>query len=497
MELGTDEANLIYEDRIRDTDAISHHGDSEEEDIQKEVEVMLYSHVYFDDSSIKENAETNISSCEPSITVKPVAAGSKQPKFNDRTSSRNVRISPTGRPQLPLGCSPSQFNHPNRIRASRYYDFPHDKSTFIAPQNPDHKHQSESRNEFCAPSDFTVKLMARSANEKSFVPNATRSKLAATKKIEKVTSEESTPAGSSLVGENQVNTVTCEEHVSRRSAATEKAPNANIIVEKSRSINASSKHAVSAERTFEEKISEVLTAMCDRKTASEASEQPTQNVNSVVSRNQVLTAVCEELDSNSEKLSEKDKSVNTQSNERSKISTASSKPTSSAKKCFEDKVSKVLSSMLDDESRSSLDDNHPTSCADQIPKGLNSDSGWCIGMSWADMSSKSFEVDIEEESVSSLQLQDNSFTADSGTNTPDPDGQIEANRDINDDPPEPSRYDIQLKDKCMENKDTLETDSESEAGSIVEVAPPVKPAPVIVDLSDGEEPLVCIVNSFN
>ncbi|XP_034233690.1 uncharacterized protein LOC117640861 [Thrips palmi] len=436
MDLARADAMLIYEDRERELESPTHIEGSEDEDAQQELEEMLYSRVYHESSStdlpppVPENCpilNVNITSVDDSVA-----------KVGFKAAELSI-TSPA--PQSSKNCNRSQFNHPSRTTPSRYYDVNQEvhnsKPTFVAPTNPSRNSNSKKvmkRKQSNTPSGLSNKLLARSSNEESYLPKPTPV----------VRSSTSPPLNVSKDEE-------LSSQITQQNESESAEPNA--------------------------KQSPITTSPPSSKSAA------TEN-------SQTETIPVTHVDQSEERIPKTSEGVQLQKDPQftpSRVSQKSKLPT------FEAKVSKVLSSMLDEESRSSVEETQLTS----LSSAQELNSGWSVGMSWADMSSKySFGVDsIEEESVSSLQLHDTSFISDSRTNTPDAQTQHIINDEDNNvneqESEEPSIYSMQLKDH-RDHKDqeshvnTCDTDSESEVGSIVEIAPPVKPTPVLVDISDGE-----------
>lgn len=453
MDFGRDEANMIQEDRAVEPCSGSHVAESEDEDNQQELEEMLYSRVFYDDSSIRgtEDCARASSMPEPTFTVKAVHVELKSSVAKSHINVPSLSSLPL---QLPARCSPSQFNNPGRKKASRYYDVSQSESNcFSAPRKP-------YPNSFVQPlgaekpTQLTSKLMARSKNESSYSPSSAMPKVHLSKDIQRVQSSETVLHSKSEKSSLKASTLTNNQVDGIKEA---------IVVAN---------------------LPSGLEAETDMSSISVGSTESRKRTSS--GREDVLPCTVLNAEDSHKKT------INNKSNENGKLSSLSNNTKTSKQSSFEAKVSKVLSSMLDEESRSSADENHFVStCANQNLREMSSNAGWSVGMSWADMSCNRFEADIEEESVSSLQLQESCLATDSRTATPDV-GQWEEERETEEEPSEPSRYDLELKKQVDSNKNKrgrkeLEADSESDVDSVVEVAPPVKPAPPLVDISDSED----------
>lgn len=445
MDSARADSMLFYEDCEAELESPSHLEGSEDEDSQKELEEMLYSRVYHESSSI--DLPPSAPDTCPLLNINITHVDSNEPSTKLVCGTKEHSISSAVQSHKPS--NRSEFNNPSRTTASRYYDVNQDirnsRPLFVCPADPGQKSNSQKvikRKQSKLPSVLSSKILARSSNEQSYLPKATHISVKETEVIDLFDSparDSTTPAEK----DENVSQVIIEQHVK---------DSAEVIVDPS-----------------------IPTPVRSLRSAASEDLQSTTTLDTPLEQNQSKTSKVPQ-DSQLKKVPQSTPRI----------------PKKSKLQTFEAKVSKVLSSMLDEESRSSLEENQLTSLSSA--QELN-DSGWSIGMPWADMSSKySFGVDsIEEESVSSLQLHDTSFTADSRTNTPDVQTQlIDNNNDINEDDEseEPSRFELELKDTDKVNKEgyanPCDTDSESEVGSIVEVDPPVKPPPLLVDISDGE-----------
>lgn len=490
MDLARADAMLFYDDCQPELDSPNNLEGSEDEDTQQELEEMLYSRVYHDSSSIDHPFSVPENCPVLDVNITQISPENQEAKIECRTIEPTTSSSAF---RAPKNCFKSQFNNPSRSTASRYYDvqgfnpevnFP--RPLFVAPVNPGqktHMQKGVKRKQSITASALSNELLARSSNEQSYLLEA--------------------PVKTNYE-QNSINI----------SAKTSSVPSQDFSGgEDLSNITPALKKNVSAKPNAEQGLETLGINL--KSTPHKPSE--TSAVSHLV-QNEVI---CNKL--KNVQLDKITPPTPTRSLKTNKLQN------------FEAKVSKVLSSMLDEESRSSLEENQLTSLCSA--EDLNHDSGWSVGMSWADMSSKySFGVDsIEEESVSSLQLHDTSFTADSRTNTPDIQTQLASNDDNKNESEnelneqsryaiqlktnsaksrtdtsyfqtqpnndsdksesevesgEPSRYELKLKDNFEISEKTIfnptDTDSESEVGSIVEVAPPVKPQPLLVDLSDGE-----------
>ncbi|KAJ1520897.1 hypothetical protein ONE63_003978 [Megalurothrips usitatus] len=428
MDLAKEDASLFYEDRRIESNSPGNQDDSEDEDRQQELEEMLYSQIHYDDSVINNTSIEDKGLPVGNVNVKPSTPSNQSSKFGHSSSGRQG--SSPGL-KLPTGCTPSQFNHPGRTKASRYYDVNQDVKNadpiFVAPQIP-----SQTRN---------TRSNRTSAQQRSGV-EASIIRAGGCHPISPV---------------NQ--TILRKENKNQNDSSG--GVNLNVSSPKPHSIDA----AVTSDAPGREK--------------SDVSEK--DEADPPTSSSSLSPVLSTESQSGTPERKVADTKTPNKSNQRQLPSPS----TKNKQHSIEAKMSKVLSSMLDDESRSSLEESQVASmCPTQ---DLNTESGWSVGMSWADMSSRfSFGVDsIEEESVSSLQLHD-STPAESRTNTPD----LQASHEEKDkEEEEESRYQKQLKTKSTikdDEQNKSESDSESEVGSVVEVAPPVRATPPLVDISDGE-----------
>ncbi|KAK3920133.1 Zinc finger CCHC domain-containing protein 7 [Frankliniella fusca] len=466
MDFVKEEANLVYEERLGGSKSPDHHEESDEEEKQRELEEMLYSRVYYDDSSIQAASPEDAMSLPAPAIIHNIEASTLAGQLGFASSGIDEPTTSMGSLQMQAGCNRSQFNHPNRFKASRYYDNDGNKNsklTFVAPCNPSLKYNEKTSFKdpsFTRPSEFTTRLMTRSANERSYKPRVTKSNTTDKEYSGVVLKDKPSHLRSSQIPSPEV--------LKRKTVAV---------------VDSFGKPSVTRQSPQSFSSSSLETSLdSDHSKECIASDKSSPNTSDTIKE---LTSGLEKGKSDASDEVKNMKIVSPRKKSCNQLSENSPRTRKLKQQSFEAKVSKVLSSMLDDESRSSIDET-PVVSSNQNLDNLNSDSSWSVGMSWADMSSKfSFGVDsIEEESVRSLQLQDDSSNANSRTHTPDIQERLaEPEKDA--EPTEPSKYQLQLKVSDMEAK-IGQSDSESEVGSVVEVAPPVKPPPPLVDLSDGE-----------
>ncbi|KAE8747176.1 hypothetical protein FOCC_FOCC006174 [Frankliniella occidentalis] len=472
MDFAKEEASLVYEERLGVSHSPDPHEDSDEDDGQRELEEMLYSHVYYDDTSINAASPEAASTSPTTVAISNIGTSTVARQLGFASSGIDEPTTSMGSLQLQAGCNRSQFNHPSRFKASRYYDngsSSNSKSTFVAPSNPGQKYNLKTTIEdqrFTRPSEFTTRLMVRSVKEISYKPKVSVSYKDGVKTIIKDNSSPSRSLNMSVPDLSKDKTAASIDSAGKPTL-TQSPPSCS---------------SSSLETSTDSDLSKELTTSDE--SGQNTHSRKSNEKDSGIQNSETGTCDKEKGEEVSTVVSKETKSPRKRSHDL--LSENSPRTRKIKQQSFEAKVSKVLSSMLDEESRSSIDEAPTSLHSNHNLHNLNADSSWSVGMSWADMSSKySFGVDsIEEESVSSLQLQEGSSNADSRTHTPDLIGRA-SELDKDEETTEFSRYQIQLK---VPEKETsaCESDSESEVGSIVEVAPPVKPPPPIVDLSDGE-----------
>jgi len=164
--------------------------------------------------------------------------------------------------------------------------------------------------------------------------------------------------------------------------------------------------------------------------------------------------------------------------------TSFTKPKSKSSPNLNECMTQVLGSMLDeDASRSSMEsDKRPV----QKPSKNSSASGWTVGMSWEDMSSK-FRFNFEVDSVCGDSVKEGSLSS-SRANSPEASAVAIPEEEC---PADVTKYDVSLKTKEDASESmAVSEESDSDVESVVEVSQPQREPPPVVEISSDTEDVV-------